>query len=294
MPIAITTPTGNIGSRLVRLLLDAGADLTLLVRRPEKLDAMLRSRVNVEQGELQDSAFVQRATQGAEALFWLTPNDPTITDLRAWYNRMGETAAAAVQANSIPYVVNLSSVGAQLPNAGPVSGLGQVEQHLNATNAQIVHLRPGYFMENSLTQLEALRHQNAFFSPAPGDVPSPHIATRDIAEVAARLLLHPEGSGKRIQGLHGPADLTFNKIAQILSEATGRPIRYVTISPEEARQALLGLGLSPVFAQGLVDLQISVSQPGAIAESRTPETTTPTTFLQWAREVLKPLLDSQG
>src|SRR5262249_15768700 len=157
MAVAITAPTGNIGSRLVRLLLDAGADLTLLLRNPNKLDASLRERVSLQQGELQDPAFVQRATQGAEALFWVTPNDPTASDLRAWYDRLGENAATAVRANRIPYVVNISSAGAQLPHAGPVSGLGQIEQHLNATDAHIVHLRPGYFMENVLMQLDAIR-----------------------------------------------------------------------------------------------------------------------------------------
>jgi uncharacterized protein YbjT (DUF2867 family) len=79
-------------------------------------------------------------------------------------------------------------------------------------------------MENTLMQLEAIRHQNALFSPAPGDVSYPHIATHDIADVAARLLLQRDWSGKRIRGLHGPEDLTYNEVAQILSEATGHVI----------------------------------------------------------------------
>jgi uncharacterized protein YbjT (DUF2867 family) len=292
MSIAITAPTGNIGSRLVRLLLDAGADLTLLLRDPNKLDPALRERVQTRQGELQDRAFVERATQGADTLFWVNPNDPTTPDLHAWYDRLGENAAAAVQANHIPYVVHISSAGAQLPNAGPVSGLGQVERHLNTTDANIVHLRPGFFMENTLMQLDAIRHQNAMFSPAPGDVPVPHIATRDIADAASRLLLHTDWNGKAIHGLHGPADLTFNEVTQILSEATGRTIRYVHLTQEDARQAFLGMGFSPAFVQGYLDLESAVTQPGAIAEPRTPETTTPTPFHQWAVEVLKPLLDN--
>src|SRR5262249_36941083 len=118
------------------------------------------------------------------------------------------------------------------------------------------------------------------------------IATRDIAEAAAPLLLHRDWSGKRIRGLHGPADLSFDEAAHILGEATGRPLRYVTISPEQARQTFSGLGLGPAFVQGYLDMVASLAQPGAIAEPRTPETTTPTRLYQWAREVLKPLLDS--
>jgi len=292
MTIAITAPTGNIGSRLVRNLLDAGADLTLLLRNPDKLEPAVRSRVKTQQGELQDAAFVRRATHAAEALFWLTPNDPTTPDLRVWYDRLGESAASAVLTNNIPYVVNVSSAGAQLPNAGPVTGLGQVEQHLNQTNANILHLRPGYFMENMLMQLDAIRHQNSIFQNAPGDVPFPQIATRDIAEAAAQKLLNRSWSGKRIQGLHGPADLTFNEATHILSEATGRSLRYVVISPEQARQEFSSMGLGPAFVQGYLDMEAALSQPGAVAEPRTPETTTPTTFYQWASEVLNPLLKS--
>jgi uncharacterized protein YbjT (DUF2867 family) len=290
MKIAITTPTGNIGSQLVRHLLDAGADLTLLLRNPDRLDASVRERVTVQQGTQEDGDFVRRATEGVEALFWATPSDTTTTDLRGWYDRQGESAASAVQANRIPYVVNISSAGAQLPNAGPVSGLGLIERHLNGTDANIIHLRPGYFMENTLMQLDAIQHQNAIFQPAPGDIPFPHIATRDIAAVAAELLLRRDWEGKHIRGLHGPAHLTFNEVAQILSEATGRSIAYVTLPPEEARQAFMGLGLSPAFAQGYLDMEASLAQPGALAEPRTPETTTPTTYFQWASEVLKPLL----
>lgn len=290
MTIAITGPTGHIGSQLVRRLLDAGADLRLLLRNPDKLDPSVRSRVRIEVGELQDEAFVKRATEGVESLFWLTPSDSTTPDLGAWYERIGKTAASAVRANRIRNVVNISSAGAQVPNAGPVSGLGQVERHLNQTDANIIHLRPGFFFENMLMQLDSLRSQGAIFQPARGDVPLPQIATRDIAEVAARLLLQADGTGKHIRGLHGPAHLTFDESAHIIGEAIGRPVRYVSINEEQARQALSAAGMGPAFVQAYLDMEEALVQPGAIAEPRTPETTTPTTLFDWATEVLKPLI----
>ena len=67
MKIAVTGPTGHIGSRLVQHLLDAGADLTLLVRNPDKLSTAVRNRVRVQQGTLEDQDFVRRAVQGADA-----------------------------------------------------------------------------------------------------------------------------------------------------------------------------------------------------------------------------------
>ena len=117
------------------------------------------------------------------------------------------------------------------------------------------------------------------------------IATRDIADAAAPALLNRNWQGKRTRGLLGPADLTFNEVAHTLSEVTGRTIHYVAISPEQARQVFLGMGMGPAFVEGYLDMQAALSQPGAIAKSRTPETTTPTTLYQWASEVLKPLLN---
>jgi len=62
--------------------------------------------------------------------------------VQGWHERLGASVAQAVQANNIPFVVHLSSAGAQLPKAGPVSGLGQIETHLNSIAANIVNLRP--------------------------------------------------------------------------------------------------------------------------------------------------------
>ncbi len=44
MKIAVTTPTGNIGSKLANILLDRKSDVTLIARRPEEVKD-LASRV---------------------------------------------------------------------------------------------------------------------------------------------------------------------------------------------------------------------------------------------------------
>lgn len=290
MSIVITGSTGHIGSRVTEKLLAAGADIALLARSPEKLSEAARSKAQIRQGSALEEPFLRQATEGAQALFWLTPNNIVAPDQFAWYDQVGQTIASAVQANRIPFVVNISSAGAQLPKAGPITGLGLIEKRLNATDANVIHLRPGFFFENILGQLDSIRDHNGVFMPISGDIPFPQIATRDIGDTAARYLLERTWSGKTIHGLHGPADLTFNEATQIVGEAVGRPIQFVTISAEQARQTFLSWGASPDFADKYVDLFTGVSQPGAIAEPRTPATTTPTTLTAWAREVLRPLL----
>lgn len=290
MSIVITTPTGNVGSRVLQQVLKAGADVSVIVRQPEKLPDSIRSRVKIHQGSLTDADLVTKAFRGASAVLWVTPADFAQPDAAAYHRELGAIAAAAIRKNNVPYVVNISSVGAQLDNAGPVSGVGNVERLLDEAAENAFHLRPGFFMENYLAQLESIRADGAVYFPFPDDTAFPIIATQDIGDVAAELLLEAKWSGRQIRGLHGPADLTFAESANILGESLGKPVRHVRITPDQAYQSFLGFGFSPGFAKSYVEMYQALAQPKAIAELRTPQTTTPTTLREWSDAVLRPLL----
>lgn len=290
MSIVITTPTGNVGSRSLQQLLTAGAEVSVIVRQPEKLSDSIRSRVKVYQGSLTDAALVTKAFEGAKAALWVTPTDITQLDVAAYHSKMGALAATAIKENKVPYVVNISSAGAQLENAGPVSGLGIVERRLNEVAENVVHLRSGFFMENFLLELESIKSDGAVHYPFSGDTTFPMIATKDIADVAAELLLNTGWSGQNTRGLHGPADLTFDAAAEILSASIGKPVRHVQITPDQAYMAFLGFGATPGYAKAYVDMYQALAQRGAVAESRTRETTTPTTLRKWSDTIFRPLL----
>jgi uncharacterized protein YbjT (DUF2867 family) len=290
MSIVITTPTGNIGGRALQQLLAAGADVSVIVRRPEKLSDSIRSRVKIHQGSLTDVDLVTKAFKGAKAALWLTPPDFTHPDPAAYHSEIGAVAATAIRESKIPYIVNISSAGAHLENAGPISGVGAIERRLNEVAQNVVHLRPGFFMENFLQQIEPIRNDGAIYQPLPGDKPFPLISTQDIGDVAAQLLLKRSWSGQQIRGLHGPADLSFADATKILSASLGKPLKYVQITPDQAYQTFLGIGASPGFAKGLVDMYQALSKSNALAEKQTLETTTPTTLREWSDAVLRPIL----
>ncbi|GAA3080641.1 hypothetical protein GCM10020000_78140 [Streptomyces olivoverticillatus] len=77
MTIVVTTPTGHVGSRVVRLLIQAGVRPRVLVRGPARLDARTRSNVEVRCGDLTDAGFVHEATVGARTVFWADPTPHT-------------------------------------------------------------------------------------------------------------------------------------------------------------------------------------------------------------------------
>jgi uncharacterized protein YbjT (DUF2867 family) len=289
MSIVITTPTGNIGKHALQKLLQAGADVSVIVRQPEKLSDSIRGMVKIHQGSLTDVDLVTKAFRGAKAVLWVTPPNITHPDVAAYHSELGAVAARAIKESKIPYVVNVSSAGAHLENAGPISGLAAVERQMSAVTENIVHLRPGFFMENFLQQIEPVKNDGVIYEPLPGDLSYPLVATQDIGAVAARLLLETNWSGHQTRGLHGAADLTFADAAKILSDSIGKQVKYVQITPDQAYHAFLGIGASPGFAKALVEMYQALSKPNAIAESRTPETTTTTTLREWSDNVFRPL-----
>ncbi len=193
MTIAVTTPTGHVGSHVARLLCQAGVRPRLLVRNPDRLDAGLRDLAELAVGDQRDAGYVAEATRGAEAVFWVHPDDWSRPDPDADAERAGEGLAAAMRQNRIPRVVFQSSVGAELrQGAGFIDGLARIEQRLDAarheTGAALLHLRCGMFMTNLLMDLDGLR-AGRLTTTRPLEDPMPWVDPYDIATVATGRLL---------------------------------------------------------------------------------------------------------
>src|SRR5262245_66247693 len=97
MSIVITTPTGNIGKHALQRLLQAGADVSVIVRQPEKLSDSIRKRVKIHQGSITDVGLVTKAFQGAKAVLWVTPADIRHPNVAAYHGELGASAARSVE-----------------------------------------------------------------------------------------------------------------------------------------------------------------------------------------------------
>lgn len=292
MSITVTTPTGQIGARVVERLLEAGADVTVLVRDAARLAPAVRDRVRVVEGDLADAAALREATRGARVLFLLVPPIFRTDDWAGWQRAIGRNAAEAVRANGVGRVVLLSSAGAQRDDMFAVSRLGEIEQQLFAAAPDVTTLRAGFFLENFLSAAGSIAAEGNIYMTLPPDRPQAMVATRDIGDVAARVLLDRSWSGHVVRGVHGAADVTPAEVAATFSEVLGRPVRYVRVPDEGMQGALLGMGASPHVAEEYPKLMDAIGRLDYRAEPRTAETTTATTVAQWAREVLVPAVQS--
>jgi uncharacterized protein YbjT (DUF2867 family) len=287
--IVVTTPTGQIGSEVVRHLLTAGEEVRVIARDPAKLAPEVRSQVDVVSGSHADFEVLSAALTGAESLFWVVPPSLRPPDPAAYYVDYARTACRALVERGVRRVVAVSAVGRRVSvDAGVVSAAHASDAEFERAGVDYRALWCPSFMDNMLTQLSALKEQGTFFLPERPDLKTPKVATRDIGASGARLLLNRDWTGPGGLAALGPEDLSNDDMAAILSDVLETPIRFQQISGEAYEAQLMGYGGSEGFAHGLVVMHEAKSNGLDNSEPRNAENTTPTTFRQWCEEVLKP------
>lgn len=287
MKIAVTTPTGQIGSKLANILLDRKSDVTLIARHPEKVKDLVSRGAKVIAGEHGDPAVVEQAVREADALFWLTPAEMTSHDPLGTARRMAEAGASIIRKHPNLHVVQLSSAGAFLPSGtGPIVGHYEAEEKFRVAGKNIVSLRPSEFMENVFFSLPTIIGQDSIYTSTPGTVKAAFIATQDIAEVASEFLLKPI-DGHHVIDIVGPQELSFDEWARIAGQAIGKQIRVVTVPGDKLKAAMIQSGMSPEMAALLVEMEEAI--PKILGELKGDQKRTgKVTFSQFAREVFAP------
>jgi uncharacterized protein YbjT (DUF2867 family) len=287
--IAVMGATGHTGGRIAELLLEAGEKVRALGRSAEKLAPLEKKGAFVQTGDATDARFLAGAFRGADAVFTLIPPDARAADYRALQDQMGEAAVEAIRESGVRHVVLLSSVGADLPSGtGPIAGLHAQEERLGALpNVHTLILRPAYFFENFYETLGLIKHQGINGGALRPDVAIPMIATRDIADVAARALRERDFRGVTVRELLGPRDLSLSEGTRILGARIGKPdLQYVQFPYADFVKALVGMGLSESVASMLSEMDQALNE-GKVksVEGRRNENTTPTRFEDFAAEL---------
>jgi uncharacterized protein YbjT (DUF2867 family) len=287
--IVVTTPTGNIGSQVVKNLLAANQAVRVIARDPAKLAPEVRAKVEIVQGSTDDEGVLTRALKGAESLFLVVPPSLTTKDVREYYLQFTRPVCRAIRSQGVKRVITVSGMGRKMAvQVGPITAAFAKDEEIERTGVDFRALWCPSFMENMLRQIDSLKHQGMFFFPSRPDVKAPLVATRDIAEIGARLLLDRSWTGQGGLAVLGPEDLSFDDMAAILTDVLGRPIRFQSVPGEAFKAQLMKVGASEEFAQSLVELYAARDNGLGNSEPRTPENTTTTSFRQWCEEVLKP------
>ena len=287
--IVVTTPTGKIAQQVLYGILDSGQPVRVIARDPERLPPHLRKHVEVVQGSHGDHKVVERAFKGAESIFWLVPPDPKAQSVEKAYVDFTRPACDAIRTQGVKRVVIVSALGRGWPkHSGFVSASLAMDDLIMSTGVNARVLTMPSFMDNLLQQAKSIKSEGKFFSPISGDLKLPSCAIRDIASAAARLLLDSSWTGQSNVPVLGPRDLSFNEMAQIMSEVLEKTVRFQQIPFDAFKSRLTGFGMSEPMAQGMVDMMVAKNEGLDKTVPRTPESSTPTSFRLWCEEVLKP------
>ncbi|MEU2037593.1 NAD(P)H-binding protein [Nocardia niwae] len=242
--IVITGATGNIGAPLVRLLADAGEEVTAVARHT---DLSLPDTVRSVRADLGEPESLSPAVAGADTLFLLITGEQLVAGPEP------EQVLKVAAAGGVRRIVFVSSQGvATRPDAAGYARLVAYEQAIKDSGLAWTFLRPGGFFSNTYAWADSVRTQRLVAAPF-GDIGLPSIDPADIAAVAAAALRDDRHAGQ-VYTLTGPELATPRSQAAALGEALGEPLRFVELTRAQARSAMLEFMPEPVAEHTLTIL----------------------------------------
>jgi len=247
--ILITGSTGTVGSEVRRQLLDKKVPFRALVHAESKIPLVAGPGVEVVVGDFDRPETIRRAMAGIKKLFLLTGSDLKQVERERRLVDMAKNA-------DVGHVVKLSVLGAALD--APISFTrwhAQVEKHLEGSGLAYTLLRPNYFMQNFFQSAEGIRNQSVFYG-ALGEARVSMIDAEDIAAAAVHCLLD-SGHENKTYELTGPEAVSQKDAAAIFTKTLGHTVKYVNLSLEESRKAMLGSGMPAWYVDALLDLDRS-------------------------------------
>lgn len=235
LTVLVTGATGSQGGALARRLLFDGHRVRALTRSPQGPAAQALARLGAEvvAGSFADGEAIRRAARGTDAAFVVaTPYEGgPVAEIEG-----ASSVVAAVTAEGVPHVVYSSVASADERTGVPhFESKAALERELAGLGAQYTIVAPAYFMDNVVAPwtLPGLR-QGTLSLALPADRPLQQVAVDDIAAFVAHVLRHPDHfAGRRVE--IAADEVSGAEQAQILSDATGRDIRYVELPVEQLR-----------------------------------------------------------
>lgn len=226
MRIAVVGATGRIGAKLTRTLLGAGHQVKALSRGGPALDALVKLGAEPVIGSFDaGTGDIGGFFQDADAAFLMVKTD--WNNIEGHYPMVARRFVAALSDSPVKLAVSLSAIGSEVDGkTGHFECFHHLDEALNRLQSiDLVHLRAAWFMENTLAWAASVAKYGRFawwFKP---DLKTSWVATDDIADLAAKELLHPAGEHRATREV-GSEDLTMSELAALMGREIGRPVEY--------------------------------------------------------------------
>lgn len=240
--IVITGASGNVGQHVVNELAAQGQAVRALTRQPVRDES--RPHVGWMSADFEDPKSLATALQGADRLVLISPA----------HRRMAEHQLAVVEAAikaGVKKIAKLSGLG-----AGPDAPIRlpqkhyQIERAIADSNIDYSFVRPNLFMQVLLGSAQSIQSDGAIYAPA-GQGRISFIDARDVARVLA---CEVQREGRAIVEITGPQALSYAEAARTLSDVIGRPVQHVDVTPSQARDSMLSMGMDSWLVDAFLEL----------------------------------------
>jgi len=257
MKYVLTGSLGHISKPLTQKLLKGGHEVKLISSREANRLTIEQLGAEASIGSVEDADFLTRAFAGADAVYTMVPPHFTAPNWKQWIGQIGRNYTAAIKANHVKYVVNLSSVGAHLADGcGPVSGLHKAEEALNTLKeVNIKHLRPSYFFDNLLANVGLVKEMGIMGSNF-GEVADKLVFadTSDIVDAAFEELSNLKFSGHTVRYIASD-ERTSEEVAKMIGVAIDKPtLPWVVFTNEQSKAGMLQAGIPEEIAKNYVEM----------------------------------------
>jgi uncharacterized protein YbjT (DUF2867 family) len=254
---AIMGATGHIGHHLTEELLKKGHQVRALGRDARKLQELKTKGAEILSGDFTDSSLLFKAFKECNAVFSFIPPGLNADDMEVFREKTAEAIAQAIAKARVSYVLNLSSIGANLSSGnGPIKELHHQEERLNSIeNLNVLHFRPGFFMENFQMFIPSIKNSEMIATAIENDLPIPMVATSDIALKISEFLDALKFTGSTVFEFVGPRDMTMAEATKVIGKAIGKPdLKYTQLSYEQAEEKMIASGMTHQIAKLMVEM----------------------------------------
>jgi uncharacterized protein YbjT (DUF2867 family) len=247
--ILVTGAAGLSGAAVVREFVQNGHPVRALVRNRAKARAFQAfPTVELVEGDMSDPSSLRDALSGVDRVLLISSSTPEMVETQTGF--IDAAGKAGVR-----HIVKWSGLSAADIGTPFVFGAmhSDIEHYLEDSGLSWTHLRPSQFATEYLREMPTILAHGGLFLPLEDAQLTP-VAVTDIAKAAFALLTTP-GHEAKTYAISGPQALGMDEIAEQISQAVGKPVRYVRVTREQRKQALLAAGVPPFYVEAL-DAQV--------------------------------------
>ena len=234
----IVGASGKVGGAIAANLLSQGKKLRVVLRDAAKTEIWTRQGAEIALADWNDALAMQKACSGSEGIFVMAPPNFAPATGYPEAHAVATALRTAIDAAQPDKIVALSSIGAHRDTGlGLIAQCHILEQALAGVAMPLAFVRPGWFMENSMWDIESARMTGeiaSFLDPLDRAVPM--VATADIGQVIAQTLTE-SWTGRRVIEFEGPRRYAPQDVAQTLGKLLGGSVQARAV-PRDQWEAL--------------------------------------------------------